>query len=71
VLVLTGPLPDPAEWAAAVGPLLAPYTQDWEVWEAADDDDSEEQEQQQSARGGNSGGVDGNGASRPRKWGEW
>ncbi|GBF88495.1 hypothetical protein Rsub_01208 [Raphidocelis subcapitata] len=33
VLALTGPLPDRREWAQAVGPVLAPYTVDWEPWE--------------------------------------
>ncbi|KAI8464383.1 MAG: hypothetical protein J3K34DRAFT_526227 [Monoraphidium minutum] len=33
VIALTGPLPTRDDWGAAVGPLLAPYTVDWERWE--------------------------------------
>jgi hypothetical protein len=36
VMAVTGPLPDRAAWAAAVGPALAPYTVDWEPWEVVD-----------------------------------
>lgn len=38
VLAVTGPLPDRREWARAVGPVLAPYTVDWERWEVQDVD---------------------------------
>lgn len=33
---MTGPLPDKDQWAAVVGPVLAPYTVDWEPWTIVD-----------------------------------
>jgi hypothetical protein len=47
-MAITGPLPDKKEWAEVVGPVLAPYTVDWERWEVVEmtvgrlDEDGEE-----------------------------
>jgi len=81
VVAMTGQLPDKTAWAQSVGPLLAPYTVDWERWEfveveveGMEDEEagSGPDQDQGNAEGqvGTSGGGEGGGDGAGREWGQ-